>query len=143
MTPGDLVAQLARQGIELRIHGAQLQACGDLESLHSELRDELRRRASAVRAYVKADTAWAEAISEISAAWERTGRIGWLDDRDLIDAVGDALRSDEPEDAFAAIETWRSAWLRFLNQPSPGGGSQPTDKVTPADDDSGIPRASQ
>ena len=61
---------------------------------------------------------WLAVVDEIGVAYEFSGvRVGpesWDQRRDLLEAVGVAMKSGNREQALAAIGAWRESWMGLL-----------------------------
>ena len=118
MRASAIITQLRSTGAIVKLEGDRLLVQPGPDGIPDDLRADLKTNRDAVIDALRPIVCvaeWLAVVDEIGVAYEFSGvRVGpesWETRRDSLAAVGDAMKSGNREQALAAIEEWRRAWM--------------------------------
>jgi hypothetical protein len=120
-----LFRSLHAHRVRLIIDGDAIHICAPKGSVTRDLRQELISRKTeivhhALQARRTSETRWQCAVERIEHAWNSFHTYypdaPSVDDRDLEEAVGDAIRTSNLEAARVAIDSWGSLWSSAIEE---------------------------
>lgn len=113
MNSHETVIEAARAGLHLRIVNGEVHYLGDLDRLPPGVMTALKERDEGVRLYLEAEAAYCETIEVLATAWDNARDSQpdcWLNDQELLDRIGEALREGNALGTLEAVDTWLAAW---------------------------------